>query len=66
MTLNDKFNELVKNKKKPNSDLVKRKTFLTKLEGLFDISCADAEHKINRDRLREGEDKEEDLTFLAD
>ena len=65
-TLNDEFKNLDKNKKCPNKDLKKREDFQKKLESLFDISSPKAVDIINKDRLRDLKDKEEDITFLDD
>jgi hypothetical protein len=64
--LNDEHRALVKNKKKPNSDLLKREEFSEKLDGLFDISVPEVEDRLEGDRLREEQAREEDLVFLQD
>ena len=64
--LNDEYKALDKNKKKPNSDLFKREEFSEKMDGLFDISAPGVEARLEMDRLREEEAREEDLADQRD
>ena len=64
--LNGQYRALDKNKKKPNSNLLKRMEFSEKLDELFDISVPGVENQLEVDRLREEQAREEDIRFLAD
>jgi len=59
--LNDQFKALDKNKKNPNSDLLKRMEFSEKMDELFDISVPGVENKLVMDRLRKEQAREEDI-----
>ena len=64
--LNEEFKALDKNKTKSGTNIAKREKFISKLNGLFDISAKDAINLIKNDRLRKDEDKNEDVAFLED
>ena len=59
----DEHRALNKNKNKPNSDIIKREEFCEKIDNLFDISLPGVEDKLESDRLRDEEAKEEDIRF---
>ena len=58
---------LQKNMKKVTEKEVKnRGDFSDQMDCIFDIACPDWEKRIKQDRLKDDDEKEEDLTFLQD
>ena len=64
--LYEEHRAISKNKKKPLSDLIKREEFSEKLDEMFDISIPGVEDRLEGDRLRDQEARDEDIRFLRD